>query len=245
MRNILIIGAGSAIARALARQYAEQGCRLHLLARDEPALQRQRQDLMLRGAEAVGIAVLDVNDHARHHSCMETAWQSLEQVDLVLICHGTLPDQPQCEHNFPRIQQELQTNAISTISLLCHIAPRLARQQAGCLAVITSVAGDRGRASNYIYGAAKSMVARYLEGLRAAMLKDGVHVMDIRPGFVDTPMTRQFPKGPLWTRPDTLARSIRRGVQLRRNVLYTPWYWQFIMLVIRAIPEPLFKRLPL
>ncbi len=245
MDTILIIGARSAIARALARRYASRGCRLHLVARDRAALQRQQHDLELRGARSVTIDTLDVNDFEHHATCLQSAWEQLGDVDLVLICHGTLPDQKRCEHDFERIRRELDTNALSTISLLCRIAPRLTHQKTGSLAVITSVAGDRGRASNYIYGAAKSMVSRYLEGLRAALHGDGIHVMDIRPGFIDTPMTRDFAKGPLWTRPEQLAPVIERGIRRKRDILYAPWYWRYIMAIIRAIPEPLFKRLNL
>jgi len=245
LKNILIVGASSAIARAVARQYAEAGCKLFLLARDADALREQQQDLLVRGAESVGTAVLDVNDTSAMADVINTAGEALGTVDLALVCHGTLPDQRQCEHNYAAITESLQTNTLSTIALLCQLAPMFEQQQKGCLAVITSVAGDRGRASNYIYGTAKAAVSTYLQGLRGSLFHSGVHVMDIRPGFVDTPMTAALDKGLLWAQPEQVAAAIIRGVDRGKNVLYTPWFWRWIMLIIRNIPEFVFKRMKL
>lgn len=245
MKTILLIGACSAIARATARRYAQAGCSLFLVARNASALEEQKQDLLLRGASAVHSAVLDVNDTALHGDVVEQAREALGTMDLALICHGTLPGQKRCEHDYPAIADTLQTNALSTIALLCQLVPVFQQQKSGCIAVITSVAGDRGRASNYIYGTAKAAVSTYLQGLRASLHGSGVHIMDIRPGFVDTPMTTAFRKGLLWSTPEKVARAIQRGVSRRRNVLYVPWFWRWIMLVIRCIPEALFKRLSL
>ncbi len=243
MLNILIIGANSAIARSVARLYAVRHERLFLVARNETLLQEQTHDLQIRGAEIAGSAVLDVTDFDRHGEVVRLAAEALGGIDVALICHGTLPDQANCEHNFERIRQEIDTNALSVISLLTHLSPVLISQNAGTLAVITSVAGDRGRQSNYIYGAAKSLVSRYLEGLRGSLFKHQVHVVDIRPGFVDTPMTQSVKKGLLWAQPDSVAISIVKGIDAGKNTLYVPWFWQFIMLIVKIIPESVFKRL--
>jgi decaprenylphospho-beta-D-erythro-pentofuranosid-2-ulose 2-reductase len=245
LQKILIIGASSGIARAIARQYAERGCDLFLVARSEEPLREQREDLRVRGAASVDFALLDVNDFDRHQSVVEQAALTLGALDLALICHGTLPDQALCQDDFARIRQEFDTNALSVLSLLTQLAPRMRAQRSGTLAVITSVAGDRGRQSNYLYGAAKSAVSRYLEGLRSSLHADNVHVIDIRPGFVDTPMTAHLSKGPLWASPERVARAVVKGIDARRNTLYVPWFWRGIMLAVTSIPETLFKRLKL
>lgn len=245
-RNILIIGAGSAIARALLRRYAVHGCRLVLTGRDPEALQRQARDLTLRGAALAHPVLLDVNDSDQAlQAAIDEARDALGSVDTAVICHGTLPDQATIAHDPAQVQGAIATNGLSAIRLLCLLVPGFRSQGRGTLAVITSVAGDRGRGSNYIYGSAKALVSAYLQGLRAELHPAGVHVMDIRPGFVDSPMTRQFRKGILWSTPDRVARQIERGISRRRDILYTPGFWRLIMWIIRLIPEPVFKRIGL
>lgn len=242
-RNILIIGAGSAIARSLSRRYAARGCRLVLTGRNEEALQRQADDLSLRGAALAHPVRMDVDDSSPVlQAAIDEARSVLGSLDAAIICHGTLPDQQAIAHDPGQTEQAIITNGLSTIRLLCLLVPGLRAQGRGTLAVITSVAGDRGRGSNYIYGSAKALVSTYLQGLRAELHGDGVHVMDIRPGFVDTPMTSQFRKGVLWTTPETVARQIERGISRRRDLVYTPAFWRLIMWIIRLIPEPVFKR---
>jgi hypothetical protein len=163
----------------------------------------------------------------------------------VLIAHGILGEQKKAEEDFHLALGELNTNAISLFSLLTHIANRLETQRYGSIAVIGSVAGDRGRQSNYIYGTAKGAVALFLQGLRQRLYKSGVHVLTVKPGFIDTPMTNQFSKGLLWSRPEAVARAIDAGIRKRRSVIYVPAYWRLIMAVIRSIPEVIMKRVVL
>lgn len=245
MQTILIIGANSAIAKSLARIYADRKNRIYLIARDEASLQEQKSDLEVRGAGSVNYALLDVNDFELHQQVIEQAVLALGNIDLVLICHGTLPDQSSAEHDFKQIQQEFNTNALSVISLLTILSAQMIKQGHGCLAVITSVAGDRGRQSNYIYGSAKSAVSHYLAGLRGSLLPHHVHVIDIKPGFVDTPMTQNFKKGFLWAQPETVAQTIVKGISASKNTIYVPGFWRYIMFIIGSIPEALFKRLKL
>lgn len=242
-KNILIIGAGSAIAAATARLFAEEHCRLYLTARNEEHLALQKEDLLLRGAADVNYSLLDVNNFDQHDAIIERAVESLGSIDTVLICHGSLPDQSKCEEDFQSALHEINTNALSVISLVTRIANRLAAQRSGCIAVVTSVAGDRGRQSNYVYGSAKGMVSLFLQGLRGRLLRSNVQVVDIRPGFVDTPMTAAFAKGPLWSSPERIAQSIVHGIRRNRHTVYAPGYWRAIMFVVRAIPEIIFKRL--
>jgi len=245
MKNIFIIGATSAIAEATARNYAKKGARLCLLARNASRLESMAKDLKIRGAAQVETIVLDVTELQEHENATARAFQVLENVDAAIIAHGTLPDQKACEKNPDLFQRELATNATSTLSLLNALANRFEQQKRGTIAVITSVAGDRGRQSNYIYGAAKGMVSIFLQGMRNRLYPSGVHVLDIRPGFVDTPMTQNLKKGIIWAQPEYIASSIVKAIQSKRPKIYTPFFWQYIMLIIRNIPEFLFKRLKL
>ncbi|WP_178863763.1 SDR family oxidoreductase [Thiomicrorhabdus cannonii] len=245
MKNILVIGATSAIAEQTIRLYAQQGARLYLVARDVEKLETIAADARVRGAADVKIQTLDVNDFATHETVIEQAFATLGQIDVVLMAHGTLPDQAACEQSVELTLKELNTNALSTISLLTLCANRLQTQGSGTLAVISSVAGDRGRQSNYVYGAAKGMVSIFLQGLRNRLFAHGVNVLDIKPGFVDTPMTAAFKKGPLWAKPQQIAQSIVTAVEKGKHTLYTPFFWRWIMLIIRNIPETIFKRLKL
>lgn len=244
-RRILIIGATSAIAEAVARLYAARGDTLYLVARDGIRAQAIAQDLQIRGAAAVHTDTLDVADFAAHAGVIERAFSAFGGVDVALIAHGTLPDQTRCDADVAYAVNEFTLNGTATISLTACIARKLEAQGAGTLAVISSVAGDRGRASNYFYGAAKAAVSTYLSGLRQRLYGSGVNVLTIKPGFVDTPMTAAFEKGALWATPAQVARGIVRAIERRRSVAYLPWFWHGIMTVIRSIPEFLFRRIKL
>ena len=245
MSKILIIGAYSAIAEATARVWAAQGHRLYLVGRRAERLRDVAADLKIRGAESVEWAELDANDFARHAEVVSKAIATLQGLDIALIAHGTLGDQAACERDARLTLQEINTNAMSVISLVTHLSPHFEAQRSGTIAVISSVAGDRGRASNYVYGCAKGAVSLFLQGLRQRLHPAGVHVLTIKPGFVDTPMTAAFRKGPLWASPDRVARGIMRAIARRHSVTYLPCFWRGIMAVIRSIPECLFKRIKL
>lgn len=243
MKKILVIGATSAIAEATARLWAGQGHRLYLLGRDGQRLQAIAADLQVRGAESAQHALLDVNDFGQHLPMLELAIEAMGGIDIVLLAHGTLGDQRRCERDAGAALRELETNAISVILLLTHLGNRFEAQRHGTIAAIGSVAGERGRQSNYVYGTAKSAVSTFTQGLRNRLYRSGVQVLTIKPGFVDTPMTAQFAKSALWSTPDAVARSIDRAIEKRRDVIYTPWFWFGIMCLIRLIPERIFKTL--
>ena len=245
MRKVLIIGATSAIAEATARLLAERGDALYLVARNEARLAAVAADLSVRGSSRVGCDVLDANDVAAHEPMLARADVFLGGYDTVLIAHGTLGDQKASEASVELTLQEINTNALSVVALLTPIANRLAQRRAGTIAVISSVAGDRGRGSNYVYGSAKALVTAFLSGLRQRLSKCGVAVITIKPGFVDTPMTAAFAKGPLWASPERVARGIVHAMDRHGGTVYLPGFWRPIMLIIRAIPESLFLRLSL
>jgi short-subunit dehydrogenase len=245
VQNVLIVGATSAIASACARRWAVPGASFFLVGRSEDKLNQVGADLSARGA-GVHSSVLDLNQWERHAAMLDDCFATLGQVDIALIAHGTLPDQAACERDAPRAAAEFNTNALSVITFLTELAPRMQAQKSGCIAVITSVAGDRGRASNYLYGAAKGAVSIFCSGLRVRMARVGVQVLTIKPGFVDTPITQGLNlPGLLLATPDAVAQDIQAAIEQRRSTLYTPWFWRYVMLAVTHLPEALFKRLSL
>lgn len=243
MQNILIVGANSAIAKSCARLYAQQGCHLYLVGRNAEQLDLQKEDLRVRGASQVETELLNVDELSSHDKIVANAKAALGSIDLALVCHGVLPDQERCEKDFAYALEQFHTNTISSMSLLHILAKTMSSQGSGTIAVITSVAGDRGRQSNYYYGASKGTLSLFLEGLRGSLLKKNVHIIDIKPGFVDSPMTEHISKGALWSSPDKIASCMTRGIAKNRTTIYAPGYWRFIMLVVKLIPEFIFKRL--
>ncbi|WP_122562438.1 SDR family oxidoreductase [Pseudomonas viridiflava] len=246
MKRILIIGATSAIAHACARLWAAQGCDFFLVARSADRLQVTAADLEGRGARTVTLHEMDATHFAEHPRMLADCLQVLGQIDVVLIAHGTLPDQRACEQDVGLALQEFITNSASVIALLTLLAKHFELQRCGTLAVISSVAGERGRPSNYLYGAAKAALSTFCDGLQARLFKVGVHVLTIKPGFVDTPMTQGLSlPAALLAQPEQVAERIVNGIARQSTSLYAPGFWALIMLVIRSIPQPLFKRLNL
>ncbi len=243
-KRVLIIGATSAIAEGLARIYADLKWRLFLVARNADRLEIMRDDLYFRGASVVDTFCMDANEKDKIAEMCKIVWSDADTVDVALIAHGTLPDQKRAQADLVYAQKEFRTNAESVILCMEALAAGFIKQGHGSLAVIGSVAGDRGRASNYLYGAAKSAVDVYASGLRARLFMHGVHLLTIKPGFVSTPMTAQLDLPVLLTAtPAAVARDICKSIAKRKNILYTPWFWRWIMLIIRWLPEGLFKRL--
>lgn len=243
MKNIVIIGATSSIALSCSRIWAVQGASFFLVGRTAEKLSQVADDLVARGA-TVQTHVLDLNNFNQQAAMLDACYTVLGKIDIALIAHGTLPDQKACEQDAQLAVQEFTNNGLNVIALLTDLANRMEAQKSGCIAVISSVAGDRGRPSNYLYGAAKGAVTDFCSGLRARLFKSGVHVLTIKPGFVDTPMTQGLPlSGLLLVTPDKVAQDIVHAVEKRRDTLYTPWFWRLIMLIIIHIPGPIFKRL--
>lgn len=245
MKKILVIGATSAIAEHCARLWAARADALYLVARNEEHVQTLARDLAIRGAAQVGTYCADLNDLQRHANIIDAAEMALGDIDIVLIAHGTLSNQKNCEQSVEETLMEIKTNALSTISLLTIIANRFEAKQKGTIAVISSVAGDRGRASNYIYGSSKAMVTAFASGLRQRLHKSNVAVVTIKPGFVETPMTAEFKKGLLWVKPATVASKIVKAIDQHKNEVYVPGFWRLIMVVIKAIPTNLFNKMRL
>jgi hypothetical protein len=222
---------------------AREGDEMFLVARNRQKLEAIRDDLSLRHGVRIHVGVLDVREIERHEAMVEEAFGQMGTVDLVIIAHGQLPDQSACESSPDVALDTFSVNALSVIALLTRLSRRLEVQGHGTIVVISSVAGDRGRRSNYVYGSAKGAVSLFLQGLRSRLHPSGIRVMTVKPGLVDTPMTAKFQKGLLWASPAQVAKGLMRALRGSKDVVYLPWYWRWIMLVVRMIPERLFKRL--
>jgi len=244
VNRVVIFGATSAIAEATARRFAQAGDVLFLAGRSRSRLDAIADDLRVRGASSVDVGAFDALD-ADSGQLVSSAAGTLGGIDIALIAHGILPDQQEAKTDLELVRRSLEINTVSALCLMTCLAEYFEKEGCGTLAVISSVAGDRGRASNYLYGAAKAAVSHFAEGLRCRFAGTGVRVVNIKPGFVDTPMTAGFAKGALWASPDAVAGKIHEAILAGKGVAYVPWFWRWIMLVIRLIPDWLFRRLPL
>jgi len=242
-QRVAIFGATSGIAIATARRLADQRARIVLIGRDREATEALTGDLRVRGAAAVQSLEADFTQVETLQDIVARAWGVFSGLDVALIAYGSLPDQQQVDADATLLASAICLNFTSPAFVAQHLAARFEAAGSGTIAVITSVAGDRGRKSNYLYGAAKGGLQRFLQGLRHRLHAAGVQVLDIRPGFVRTRMTAHLAQtGPLWATPDHVAADIVRAVARRRAVLYTPGFWRIIMAIVRALPRPIFHR---
>ncbi|MDB5448966.1 MAG: acetoacetyl-CoA reductase [Phenylobacterium sp.] len=246
-RRIVILGATSAMAEATARLYAAEGAALVLVGRRLDRLEEIRADLLARGASDVEAAAADL---ARPDAAAErlAAWAGPQGADAILLFYGVLADQAQAERDPAVAREILSLNFTSAAEWCLAAANLLEAQRRGALVVIGSVAGDRGRQSNYVYGAAKAGLGVLVQGLahRLSLRNTGARAVLVKPGFVDTPMTDALPKGgPLWAKPEAIARIVKASAERGGPVVYAPWFWRVIMLIIRLIPAPLFHKRPL
>ncbi|HEY8122974.1 MAG TPA: SDR family oxidoreductase [Myxococcota bacterium] len=240
-QRALIVGASAGIGRALASELARRGYALVLAARDHGELQRLASDLALRHGVSAEVVAFDVGDIAAHARWLEACGD----LDVIALCHGAMADQLAAQRDFSEVRRMIELNYAACVSLLELAAPRFVARGRGVLCAVSSVAGDRGRQSNYLYGSTKAALSAYLQGLRNRLAPSGVHVLTVKPGFVDTGMTWGLVNAgsPLVASPERVARDIARALERRVDVLYTPFYWRFILLILRAIPERVFKRL--
>ena len=243
--RILLLGATSMLAHEAAKHFASQKADFVLVARSEEKLETVKADLKVRGAGQIETLVADLSDLTRHQEIIDAAVVPFSGLDIALLAYGTLGNQKCCEGSVEETLQELTTNFTSPISLLTLLANYFEQQRRGCIAVISSVAGDRGRQSNYVYGSAKGGVTTFLQGLRNRLAKANVAVITLKPGTVDTPMTAHMRKGLLFAKPQVVGRGIYEAITKRKDVAYLPGYWRYIMWVVKSIPESVFKKLNL
>jgi decaprenylphospho-beta-D-erythro-pentofuranosid-2-ulose 2-reductase len=231
------------MAIAVARKLAVPGASFYLVARSESKLAAVAADLKTRGAAAVFVQVMDLDDTAAQPSMLEAVVGALGQIDFALIAHGVLGEQEDAEKAYEVAEKILWTNFLSAVSLCTWLANYFEARKAGTLAVISSVAGDRGRKSNYVYGAAKGGLNIFLDGLRNRVDRHGVDVITIRPGFVSSPMTAHLKQNALFAHPNQIADGILKAVVHHRDVVYLPPIWSLIMLLVRSIPQSIFKKM--
>jgi decaprenylphospho-beta-D-erythro-pentofuranosid-2-ulose 2-reductase len=244
MRKVVVLGATSGIALEVQRQLAERGCELLLVARSAERLVVLQSDLLARGAAQVFTCAADLASINQHVGIYEFARRSLPGFDTVLLAYGSMHDQKDSEASVDSLLEALHVNFVSASAILTLFAAELERRRAGCIAAITSVAGDRGRRSNYVYGSAKGALSLFMQGLRSRLHPAGVKVITIKPGPVRTPMTDHLPNAARFADPELVARDIVGALQRRGpDVLYTPKIWRYIMTAVEHIPETIFKRL--
>ena len=242
-QKILILGATSAIAQAIARKFA--GPKVHFLiaARDEAKLDAVARDLIERTGCQTTKWIGDLTDTSQHADLLKKSREKLGSIDLALLAYGVLPDQDNIKNDAQAVLDSLQTNFNSAAALLTRLGSIFEKQRSGTIAVITSVAADRGRKSIYVYGAAKAGLSAFTDGLRGQMLPFGVQVLNIKPGIIDTPMTAGLKKGLLASTTDKVAADVQTAIRKKQDILYTPRLWRLIMFIIRHIPEKIFKKL--
>ena len=244
-KKILVLGATSGIAEATCRIWAAQGASLFLVARNPDKLAVVAADLKTRGATYVDTAVADLDDTSTHAALLTHAINSLGGMDVAYLAHGILGDQAAAEKDFEVAAQILHTNFVSVVSLLTWLANYCVQRHSGVLAVISSVAGDRGRKSNYLYGSSKAGLTAFLDGLRNRVDREGVTVLNIKPGPVKTAMTVGMKNSEKFADVDKVAKTIVAAIDAKKDVLYVPFQWAPIMFVVRHIPERIFKKLNL
>jgi short-subunit dehydrogenase len=236
----LIAGATSAIAQQMARLYARRGARLFLIGRDAAKLDALTRTL---GGAVVGTRAADLTDTARADELVAAAWDALSGLDVACIAHGLLGDQLATERDLAEAERVIATNFTSVVALLIPLANRFEQDRSGHIAVLSSVAGDRGRPRNYTYGAAKGALNVYLQGLRTRLWESGVQVHTLKLGPVDTPMTAHHRKHLLFARPANVAARAVAAIDAGRAVAYAPWFWRPILFGVRVLPEPIMQRL--
>jgi decaprenylphospho-beta-D-erythro-pentofuranosid-2-ulose 2-reductase len=243
-RRVMIIGATSAIAQHCARYWVKSASSMLLVGRNEGRLSEVAADLRVRGPQVdVRVAQLDFNNAEDIQSLIRD-YATTGAIDIALIAQGSLPDQAACENSLSLCADTLGLNGISPALFMEALANEMSSAGGGQLGVIGSVAGDRGRKSNYVYGAAKGMLERYAQGLQHRTAGSGLGITLIKPGPTLTPMTAHLQgKGPALADVEDVARCIVDGMQKQKPVVYVPGKWLLIMLVIRHLPRWIFNRL--
>ena len=243
-RRILVFGATSVIASETVLLFAQERARMFLVGRNEAKLTTLKQKALKEGASEVSTLTTDLCEFSAHQNIIDAAISYLGEIDLVFIAYG-LFDEGQTDLDYFYTEKILRVNFLSVVSLLIPLANYFENKKAGQIAVISSIAGDRGKQRNLIYAAAKAALNAFLQGMRNRLYSSGVNVITIKPGNVATPMTAHLPKNFLWVEPKTVARGIYQAVIKKKDEVYLPRFWWWIMTGVKLIPEGIFKRLNL
>ncbi|MGC6417392.1 MAG: SDR family oxidoreductase [Bradymonadia bacterium] len=243
--TVLILGATSPIAFQVAHRYAEEGHCIVLTARDQLEAEQLAHDVAIRHTVPTAGVRFDATDFENHETLVESVEHKFGPIEAVFVAFGEMGEQQTSQADFSQARQVIDINYTGAASICEAIAARMERRERGAIIGVTSVAGDRGRQSNYVYGSAKGAFTLYLQGLRNRLSKCGVQVLTIRLGFVDTRMTFGMKTGIPIAAPETISRAILKHQQSGSDDVYLPRFWGLIMLIIRNIPERVFKRLSL
>tara|TARA_B100000686_G_scaffold27061_1_gene26540 strand:- start:264 stop:1010 length:747 start_codon:yes stop_codon:yes gene_type:complete len=243
IKGVVVFGATSSIATAVLKYYATRSYEMFLVGRDRHKLQKIADDMLTIGAKTVYTDSMDFTKHDDFTAVVNKAFCKLTNVDVVLVAHGTLPENNLLQAKSSETWDQIKINVVSTISILNEVASKLERQDEGTIAVITSVAGDRLRASNYFYGAMKKMISVYLDNLRMKFHMTGINVIDLKPGPVDTPMNNRVKSGFLCSKPEDVAKDVVEAIDSGVKEKYIPGRWKWIMIIIKLIPNPIFRKL--
>jgi decaprenylphospho-beta-D-erythro-pentofuranosid-2-ulose 2-reductase len=243
MSTILILGAASDMAVAIAKKYAQQGNAIQLAARGVQRLKALQSDIAIRYNVACTVHEFDAVNFASHQAFFD---QLPVKPDITICVFGYLGENETARADWKESERIIHTNYTGAVSILNVVSNYYAAQKKGTIVGISSVAGERGRQSNYIYGSAKAGFTAYLSGLRNRMFREGVHVASIQPGFVYTRMTENLTLPPLLTaKPEAVADTVYKAAANKKNVVYVKWFWRWIMLIIKSIPEFMFKKMKL
>ena len=246
MKNIVIFGANSEIAKECIKLWSGN-CNFYFIVRKKYQLDNLISYLSNKNEGSIKIIESDLMNIESHPKIWNEIIKDpkFKKIDLLFLAQGKLENQLNIQNNFDLINENIKINALSIISIITLATNVFEKQKFGTIAVISSVAGDRGRASNYIYGSSKSFISSFLSGLRQRLSKLNVNVLTIKPGIINTPMTKKLKKSFLSASPQYAAQIIVKSIDRKKNIIYVPFFWYFIMFVIKIIPERIFKKLSL
>lgn len=242
--NLLVLGANSDVAIAVVKRFAkDENISVCLASRNMELLEKKAKDMEIRHNIRSQAVAFDAVDFASHQAFYENL---SEKPDIIVLAFGYVGDQSEAQADFSEAQRIVDSNFIGAASILEIIAADFEKRKRGTIVAISSVAGDRGRQSNYFYGSAKAALTSYLSGLRNRLFASNVHVLTVLPGFIHTKMTQDMHlPGLITATPEAVANDIYNAYKKTRNLIYTRWYWRWIMTIIKNIPEPVFKRMKL
>ena len=246
VQSVLVLGGGSDIALSTVRRLVDRRARTVVLAAHHPEkLDAARDALLAAGATTVEIVAFDADATDEHGALIDDCFDRFGDFDVVLIAFGVLGDQAEAEHDAGAALDIARVNYLGTISVAVPVSQRLKQQGHGTIVALSSVAGERARRSNFVYGSSKAGMDAFLQGLGDSLVGTGVRVMVVRPGFVHTKMTEGLDAAPLSTTPDAVAVAIVAGLAHNRETVWVPGPLRYVMSVLRHVPRPIFRKLPL
>jgi decaprenylphospho-beta-D-erythro-pentofuranosid-2-ulose 2-reductase len=246
VQSVLVLGGGSDIAQATVRRLVARRARtIVLAARDPDVLAPVAEELLAAGATTVETVKFDARDTASHEGLISDVFELVGDVDVALVAFGVLGDQEEAEHDARAAVDIAEVNYVGSVSVAVPIAQRLRTQGHGTIVALSSVAGERARRSNFVYGSSKAGMDAFFQGLGDSLVGSGARVMVVRPGFVHSKMTDGMEPAPMSTTPEAVADAIVRGLARNRETVWVPSQLRYVMSALRHVPRPVFRKLPL